>query len=66
MSRIVRKTSADPLSPEAVEQLKQLAQMPDDQINTDDIPERHFDVARFRQRVAEGWRPGVVTQKKAS
>ena len=66
MTQSVRKTSQDPLSPETIEQLKRLAEMPDTQINTKDVPERTFDANRFLQRRKEGWRPGVVNQKKAS
>ena len=42
MSRIVRRTSETPLSLESIERLKRLAEMPDSEINTTDIPERRF------------------------
>ena len=42
MTRIVRRKLGDPLSPESIERLKRLAEMPDSEINTTDIPERRF------------------------
>ncbi len=66
MSRIVRMTSEDPISPESIERLKRLAEMPDELIRTDLIPERRFDLALARERRKAGWTPGSVRLKKAS
>jgi hypothetical protein len=66
MSKIVRMTSDEPLSAESIEQLKRLAEMPDDQIRTDLIPERHFDLELAAKRRKEGWTPGKAGLKKAS
>jgi hypothetical protein len=60
-------TSEDPMSQESIEQLKRLAEMPDDQIRTDLIPERRFDLALARERRKSGWTPGKAADlKKAS
>jgi hypothetical protein len=40
MTRIIRRKLGDPLSEESIQELKRLAEMPDELINTDDIPER--------------------------
>ncbi len=66
MSGIVRMTSEDPISPESIERLKRLAEMPDELIRTDLIPERRFDLALARERRKAGWTPGSVRLKKAS
>jgi hypothetical protein len=67
MTRIVRRKLGDPVSPESIERLKRLAEMPADQIRTDLIPERHFDVALARERRKAGWTSGkTATLKKAS
>ncbi len=66
MSRIVRMTSEDPVSPETIERLKRLAEMPDEQIRTDLIPERHFNLELARERRKAGWTPGKSSLKKAS
>ncbi|MES2390568.1 MAG: hypothetical protein V4555_02930 [Acidobacteriota bacterium] len=69
MSKTVRMTSDDPLSAEAIEQLKRLAEMPDDLIDTSDIPDRHFNLELAAKRRKEGWKPGTngqLLQKKAS
>jgi hypothetical protein len=59
-------TSEDPISPESIERLKRLAEMPDALIRTDLIPERRFDVALARERRKAGWTPGKAMLKKAS
>jgi hypothetical protein len=60
-------TSEAPLSAESIEQLKRLADMPDDQIRTDLIPERRFNLALARERRNSGWMPGkAAALKKAS
>jgi hypothetical protein len=63
-------TSDDPISREAIEELKRLAAMPDDQIDTSDIPERPFDLELAARRRRESWTPGSAQrsepQKKAS
>jgi hypothetical protein len=41
---IIRGTSEDPISPESIEPLKRLAEMQDELIRTDLIPERRFDL----------------------
>jgi hypothetical protein len=70
MSRIVRMTSDDPISQEAIEELKRLAAKPDDQIDTSDIPVRPFDLELAAKRRREGWTPSSArrssSQKKAS
>ena len=66
MSKIVRMTSEDPISPESIERLKRLAKMPDDQIRTDLIPERRFNLALARERRLAGWTPGKAALEKAS
>lgn len=66
MSKIVRMTSEDPLSPESIEQLKRLAEMPDELIRTDLIPERRFNLELARERRKAGWTPGKAMLKKAS
>jgi hypothetical protein len=66
MTRAVRRKLGDPVSPETIERLKRLAEMPDDQIRTDLIPERRFDVALARERRKAGWTPGKTGLKKAS
>jgi hypothetical protein len=59
-------TSEDPISPESIERLNRLAKMPDDQIRTDLIPERRFNLALARERRKAGWTPGSAVLKKAS
>jgi hypothetical protein len=66
MTRAVRRKLGDPVSPETIERLKRLAEMPDDQIRTDLIPERHFDLELAAKRRKEGWTPGKAGLKKAS
>jgi len=66
MSKIVRMTSETPLSATSLERIDRLGEMPDDTINTTDIPERRFDLALARKRRREGWRPGKAVQKQAS
>jgi hypothetical protein len=72
MSKIVYMTSEDPISIESIEQLKRIAAMPDSEIRTDLIPERHFDLALAAERRKSGWTPGKASaafrasQKKAS
>jgi hypothetical protein len=66
MSRIVRMTSETPVSSETIERLKRLAEKPDSEIRTDLIPERRFNVALAIERRKAGWKPGVITRKKAS
>ena len=69
MSKTVRMTSDEPLSAESIEQLNRLAKMPDDLIDTSDIPERHFDLDLAAKRRKEGWKPGTsgrLLQQKAS
>jgi len=66
MTRAVRRKLGDPVSPETIERLKRLAEMPDDQIRTDLIPERRLDVALARERRKTGWTPGKAALKKAS
>jgi hypothetical protein len=50
MSRIVRMTSEAPPSPESIERLKRLAEMPDEDIRTDLIPERRFNLSLAAER----------------
>jgi hypothetical protein len=59
-------TSDEPLSAESIEQLKRLAEMPDDQIRTDLIPERRFNLDLARERRKAGWTPSKAGLKKAS
>ena len=66
MTRIIRRKQGDPVSPESIERLRKLAEMPEDQINTTDIPERRFNVPLAIERRKAGWRPGKTLQKKAS
>jgi len=66
MSKIVRMTSETPVSQETIERLKRLAEMPDELINTDDIPERRFDVELAAKRRKEGWTPAKTAHRKAS
>ena len=66
MSRIVRMTSEDPIDPESIERLKRLAEMPDEDIRTDLIPERRFNLALAAERRKAGWTPGKALLKKAS
>ena len=66
MSKIVRMTSEDPLTSEDLDELRKLAAMPADQIDTSDIPEKPLNLELALKRRREGWRPGVVRQKKAS
>jgi hypothetical protein len=66
MSKIVRMTSEEPISSESIERLKRLADMPDELIRTDLIPERRFNVALARERRKAGWTPGKAMLKKAS
>ncbi|MDE1160365.1 MAG: hypothetical protein PW792_00305 [Acidobacteriaceae bacterium] len=66
MSETVRKTSADPLLPEALERLRKLADKPDAEVDTSDIPERSFDLELAAKRRREGWRPGASLHRKAS
>jgi hypothetical protein len=40
--------------------------MPDELINTEDIPERRFNVALAIERRKAGWTPGKALHKKAS
>ena len=64
MSRIIRRKQGDPVSPEAIERLKRLAEMPDELINTDDIPERPFGTKPNLTRVTISER--LQGQRKAS
>jgi hypothetical protein len=66
MNKIVRMTSDEPLSPESIEQLKRLAEVPDEFIRTDLIPERRFNLALAKERRKAGWTPGKAALKKAS
>jgi len=66
MTRVVRRKLGDPVSPESIERLKRLAELPDEQINTVDIPERRFNVPLAIERRKAGWGPGTANQKKAS
>ncbi len=66
MSRIVRMTSETPPSPESIERLKRLAEMPDEEIRTDLIPERRFNLSLAAERRKKGWTPGKALHKKAS
>jgi hypothetical protein len=66
MSRIVRVTSEIPPSPESIERLKRLAEMPDEDIRTDLIPERRFNLALAAERRKTGWTPGKALHRKAS
>jgi hypothetical protein len=59
-------TSEEPISSESIERLKRLADMPDELIRTDLIPERRFNVALARERRKAGWTPGKAMLKKAS
>ena len=68
MSRIVRMTSEDPISPESIERLKHLAEMPDELINISDIAEcteEQFATARARQKV-RARQAAETLHKKAS
>jgi len=40
MKRDIKRKQGDPISAESLERLRRLAEMPDELINTDDIPER--------------------------
>lgn len=42
MTRVIKRKQGDPISSESLEELKRLAEMPDELINTNDIPERPF------------------------
>ena len=42
MTMIARRKAGDPLSEEALDQLRRLAEMPDDEIDFSDIPERLY------------------------
>lgn len=66
MTKTVRRKLGDPISPESIERLKRLAEMPDELIRTDLIPERRFDLALARERRKVGWTPGKPLLKKAS
>jgi len=66
MSRIVRMTSEDPIDPESIERLKRLAEMPDEHIRTELIPERRFNLALAAERRKTGWTPGKALHRKAS
>ncbi len=64
MTKTVRRKLGDPISPESIERLKRLAEMPDELIRTDLIPERRFDPALARERRKAGWTPGRAPLKK--
>jgi len=70
MSKIVRYTDEELRKIDVTEELKRLAAMPDDQIDTSDIPVRPFDLELAAKRRREGWTPGSTPrptpQKKAS
>ncbi len=40
MNRTYKRKQGDPISIESLEEIRRLAEMPDELINTDDIPER--------------------------
>lgn len=42
MTRTIRMTSESPVTPEMIEQLKRLAELPDSEIDTSDIPVMSF------------------------
>lgn len=42
MTRIVQRAAGSPLSEEAMDQLRRLASMPDEEIDLSDIPEKTF------------------------
>jgi hypothetical protein len=64
MIKSYRRKSDDPISPESIEQLKRLAEMPASAIRTDLIPERSFDLKLARERRKAGWTPGKASLKK--
>ena len=69
MSRIVRMTSETPVDPDTIEGLTRLAERPDSEIDTSDIPERtpeQFAAAKVRRD--ERWKREAQAnlQKKAS
>jgi hypothetical protein len=66
MSEIVRMTSETAPSPESIERLKRLAEMPDEDIRTDLIPECRFNLSLATERRKKGWTPGKALHKKAS
>jgi hypothetical protein len=66
MTKIVRRKQGDPISAASVERLKRLAAMPDETINTEDIPERRFNLPATGNHRKEGWNSSQAPQKKAS
>jgi hypothetical protein len=66
MTKAVRRKLGDPVTPESIERLKRLADMPDELIRTDLIPERRFNVPLAIERRKSGWTPGKAALKKAS
>ena len=68
MTRTVRRKLGDPVTPEMIERLKLVAAMPDELINTSDIPEwtpEQFDEARSK-RALRAQEQGENLHKKAS
>jgi len=54
MTRTVRRKLGDPVTPEMIERLKRVASMPDELINTSDIPEwtpEQFAAARAKRSI---------------
>ncbi len=66
MTKTARRKLGDPISPESIERLKRIAEMPDELIRTDLIPERRFNLELARERRKAGWTPGRAMLKKAS
>ncbi len=68
MTTIIRRKQSDPISPESIERLKRLAEMPDSEINTTDIPEWTEEQYAAARATRELRRRGTVSQqhKKAS
>ncbi len=54
MTRTMRRKLGDPVTPEMVERLKRIVEMPDELINTSDIPEwtpEQFAAARAKRAI---------------
>jgi hypothetical protein len=64
MSNMVRRAAGTPLSEEALAELRALAKMPDEAIDTSDIPERTNLRNRARERTASS--PAPTSMSKAS
>ncbi len=65
MNRIIRRKQGDPISSESMEEIRRLTEMPDELINTDDIPERPVGAAK-RVYLHQKLQSSVSAQRKAS